>query len=138
MNPEVIEQFKKAANVAKAIQDDVKAAGMDLAKAAPTAMTRNEWYAEGTRLFGKDVMKWRFVCPSCGHIATVQDWHDAGADEDIVAFNCIGRSLPERSEAFGGKGTGPCNYTGGGLFNINPIRVGGQRVFAFAPLEEGE
>lgn len=99
-------------------------------------MTQEEWFAEGTRLFGDDVMKWRFVCPSCGHIASVQDWKDAGAPEGAVAFSCVGRYLPERSEAFGGKGSGPCNYAGGGLFIIHPVNVEGRKTFSFAPPEE--
>lgn len=95
-------------------------------------MTHFEWFAEGERLFGPGIMQWRFVCPSCGHIASVQDWKDAGAPEGAVAFSCIGRYLPERSEAFGGQGSGPCNYTGGGLIRLNPVDVEGRQTFAFA------
>jgi hypothetical protein len=97
-------------------------------------MTYEEWYAKGENLFGPDIMRWRFVCPSCGHVASVQEWKNAGAPEGAVAFGCIGRYLPERSEAFGGDG-GPCNYTGGGLIRLNPVDVDGRQTFAFAEVE---
>jgi len=47
-------------------------------------MTYTEWKAEGQRRFGKNKLNWRFVCPSCGHIASVQDWRDAGAPDGAV------------------------------------------------------
>jgi hypothetical protein len=90
---------------------------------APIHMTLAEWLAEGEKRFGPDKMKWRFECPSCHHVASIQDYKDAGAKENAVAFSCIGRYLPKAAEAFGGKGTGPCNYTGGGLIGLNPVHV---------------
>jgi hypothetical protein len=100
-------------------------------------MTHEEWKAKGRELFGDDALTWRFVCPSCNHVATVADWRDAGATEGGVAFSCIGRwTNAGGDKAFRGKG-GPCNYAGGGLFKLNPITVvmpdGVERdVFAFA------
>jgi hypothetical protein len=91
----------------------------------------DEWYAKGKELFGDDTMQWRFVCPACGHVASAQDWKDAGAPEAVVAFCCVGRYLPNPKEAFSGDG-GPCSYTGGGLFRLNPIDVDGRPTFAFA------
>lgn len=100
---------------------------------AAQSFTKEEWYAEGRRLFGDDVMQWRFVCPVCGHVASVQDWKDAGAPEGSVAFACVGRWIEGSRRAFGDKGAGPCDYSGGGLFGLNPITVDGdQEVFAFA------
>lgn len=84
-------------------------------------MSEEEWRAEGTRRFGEDRMKWRFKCPSCGHVAAVEDWKAAGASEGEVAFSCVGRHLNGK-DAFKGP-PGPCNYAGGGLFRINPVRV---------------
>jgi hypothetical protein len=102
-------------------------------------MTHEEWLAEGRRRFGDDIMRWRFVCPSCGHVASVQDWKNAGATEGEVAFSCVGRRTGG-SAAFGERGKGPCNYAGGGLFRINPVSIvkDGQEHdrFAFAePVE---
>lgn len=94
-------------------------------------MTRDEWHAEGQRLFGDDIMQWKFVCPACGHVASVQDWKDAGATEGAVAFSCVGRYLPVCRDAFA-EGKGPCNYAGGGLIGLNPIDVEGRMTFAFA------
>lgn len=95
-------------------------------------MTREEWYAQGKALFGEDMMQWKFLCPACKHIASTQDYKDAGAPEGAVAFSCVGRWLPVRSEAFSGE-PGPCNYSGGGLIKYNPIKIDGEEnVFAFA------
>lgn len=94
-----------------------------------------EWLAEGERRFGKDQFAWRFVCPSCGHIASVSDYKAAGAPEGAVAFSCVGRWLPNPKDAFSGAG-GPCNYAGGGLFRVNPIILvtpaGESNLFEFA------
>lgn len=94
-----------------------------------------EWRAEAVRLFGDNPMEWRFVCPSCGHVASIQDWKDAGATSGEAAYSCVGRRL-EGSKQMGEK-PGPCNYAGGGLISLNPVIIkfkGGEssRVFAFA------
>lgn len=99
-------------------------------------MTHEEWLAEGERRFGADVANWRFVCPACGHVAAAADWKRAGASQGEVAFSCVGRRLPTCRDAFG-EGPGPCNYAGGGLFQLNPVHVElapgrALRVFAFA------
>ena len=84
-------------------------------------MTHTEWIAEAERRFGKDPMQWRFVCPCCGHEASVGDWKKAGASEGQVAFSCIGRNIGGKDAFTDGKG--PCNYAGGGLFGLNPVEV---------------
>lgn len=104
-----------------------------------------DWIAEAKRRFGDDSHAWKFVCPSCGHVASVGDWKEAGAPENAIAFSCVGRYAKDGSpvemtradKAFKGKG-GPCNYTGGGLFKLNPVTVidiDGHRhqMFEFAP-----
>ncbi len=101
-------------------------------------MTKEEWIAEGKRLFGDDMLKWRFVCPSCGHIQTPEDFRrykEKGATPDTAYFNCIGRyDGHENVDMCSGKS--PCNYSGGGLFGLNPVKVtNGEKtiqVFAFA------
>lgn len=99
-------------------------------------MTVDEWRAEATRLFGPDEMKWRWRCPVCKHECSTLDYKDAGAPESAVGFSCVGRWLPERRLAFEEAGTGPCNYAGGGLFQLNPLVVldqdgGEHRMFEF-------
>lgn len=105
-------------------------------------MSVSEWRAEGSRRFGDEMLQWQFVCPSCGHVATPQHWKDAGAPVTAVAFSCVGRWTGAKREAFSARDkgqSGPCNYAGGGLFRINPVRVVGDGaagnetyVFAFA------
>ena len=100
-------------------------------------LTHEEWIAEGKRRFGEDMLGWRFVCPSCGHVASVQDWKNAGAPEGAVAFSCVGRQLNANDDNTFGKKGGPCMYAGGGLFKLNPVTVvreNGQEsaLFAFA------
>ena len=98
-------------------------------------MTRAEWMAEGFRRFGADHQKWRFICPVCKHVATPQEWLAAGASAGEIAFSCIGRRLPNPRKAFGSNGKGPCDYAGGGLFRLNPVKVEGmeESFFDFAP-----
>lgn len=84
-------------------------------------ITKAQWEAEGRELFGDDWMQWKFKCPSCGHVARTQDWEDAGAEMDAVAFSCVGRWLNARMEM--GEEGGPCNYAGGGLIRLNPVTV---------------
>ena len=99
----------------------------------------DEWNAEGILKFGPDQMEWRFVCPGCGHVASVQDWKNAGAPSSAVAFSCVGR-WTEGAKEFGSPGPGPCNYAGGGLFRLNPVMVTGDHgkqhgLFEFADAE---
>ena len=101
--------------------------------------TVEAWKDTARNLFGDDPASWAFVCPVCGHVATVLDWKLAGAPEGAVAFSCVGRWTGEGGEM--GDGKQPCNYSGGGLFRLNPVTVvdwdGQERgVFAFAPPQE--
>lgn len=93
-------------------------------------ITLEEWRAKGATLFGDDPMKWKFVCPVCEHVASVQDWKDAGAPQDSAGFACVGRWAGVNEEVAKGNfgpngivGRGPCNYAGGGLFKLNPVTV---------------
>lgn len=89
-------------------------------------LTREAWQAEARERFGDDAQTWRFVCPSCRHEAAVADWKAVEAPAGAIAFSCIGRwqkdSKRAADAAFKGAG-GPCNYTGGGLFGLNPVTV---------------
>ena len=93
---------------------------------ARKTMTLDEWLAEGERRFGADRLKWRFVCPGCGHVQAVEDFRpfkDRGATAESAYFNCIGRYAGPKRTAFGEKGGGPCDYTTGGLLNISPVTI---------------
>ena len=108
-------------------------------KAAPArSITLEQYLAEGEQKFGPDRMNWRFVCPSCGHVASAAEYKAAGAPEGAIGFSCIGRWVGAKIDAFE-KGEGPCNYAGGGLFNINPVEITGRSkpffFFEFAEVE---
>ena len=107
-------------------------------------MTYDEWKAEGTRLFGDDMMKWRFRCPACGHVAAVEDFRqfkDQGAQPDKATQECIGRYLTKDKRGGWSKDhcnteiKQPCDYAGYGLIGLSPIRVvrdGGKSTDCFA------
>jgi hypothetical protein len=89
-------------------------------------MTLQEWSDEGTRRFGPIQMKWKFVCPACGFVQSVEDFRPFkahGATVEDARFNCIGRFAGPKREALGGNGPGPCNYTSGGLFDLRKLTV---------------
>lgn len=86
------------------------------------AIHLDEYMAEATKRFGPDISNWRFVCPSCGHVASAADYQAAGAPEGAVGFSCVGRWAGAKRDAFRG-GPGPCDYAGGGLFCINPVKI---------------
>jgi hypothetical protein len=94
--------------------------------------TREEWIAEGERLFGslkENFMRWRFKCPACGNIATVAEFKDAGAlCADEATVKCIGRYTRAKG----------CDWAAYGLLDICSVRVDGRPVFEFAPYEENE
>jgi hypothetical protein len=99
--------------------------------------THDDWLAEGRKLFGEDRLRWKFICPSCGHVASVKEWKEAGASEGEVAFSCIGRHLGANGDNTFKRNGGPCNYAGGGLIGLNPVKVilsdgKSQLVFDFA------
>jgi len=101
-------------------------------------MTEDELLDLGVKLYGPDKKQWKFKCPSCGYVAKVQDWLDHEGGENMIAFSCIGRLTGSKQE-LGSKEGGPCNYAGGGLFQLNPIEIiredgskSKNRFFAFA------
>lgn len=91
------------------------------------------WQMEGARRYGRNVTKWRFVCPACGFAQTAEDWRSYAAPMRTIdrqlGFNCIGNRIKsvcptadvvdfgEPHRGFG------CLYQGGGLFRINPVEV---------------
>lgn len=94
-------------------------------------MTREEWKQQGEALFGSDQMQWNFVCPVCGHVQSVQDYKDAGAPSSAAAFSCVGRWREKPVKNFQKDEGQGCDYAGGGLIQMNPLEVDGQRYFDF-------
>lgn len=97
-------------------------------------MTLAEWHALGEQLFGPNEDRWRFKCPTCGHVTSHVDANSLPIEERNklkgawnVTSECIGRYLD---------GIG-CNWAAYGLFR-GPhfvVREDGTEtaVFAFAP-----
>jgi len=95
-------------------------------------LTQSEFLNEGQRLFGDDIMKWKFQCPSCGIVISVEDYKNSGASENAVGFNCIGRYKNSTNSMLTGKQ--PCDYSSGGLICISPIKAmlpNGKSVMCF-------
>jgi len=90
--------------------------------------TETQYCKDAKLLFGEDMMKWRFICPACGHIASIEDYKNAGTTQGAIAFSCVGRWLPERQTMYTKNG-GPCDYAGGGLFMLNPVSIEGKGNF---------
>jgi hypothetical protein len=104
-------------------------------------MTKDEWDAQGQRLFGPDKLKWRFKCPVCGNVQTPEDfmpYKELGATPESALKECIGRYSGAKSVNLSGKKS-PCDYAGYGFFKLSPVRVqDGEHeyhVFAFAEPE---
>jgi hypothetical protein len=100
------------------------------------------WEAEGKRRFGNDYMEWKFVCPMCGHVASVADFKAAGAADPNCAYTeCLGRyhgkGSPQAGDSSG------CNWAAYGLFGIPRggcyvLQPDGTKahIFDFAPEEK--
>lgn len=108
-------------------------------------MTYAEWEEEGKRRFGEDIFKWKFQCPICKNVATVEDYKpfkDQGATPDSATCQCIGRFTGAKRKAFGDPVTPgqPCDYALFGLFRLPGVIItfpdGHKKMsFAFAPTE---
>lgn len=94
-------------------------------------ITLEQYMADAEEKFGPDKMNWKFVCPSCGNVASVAAYKAAGAPEGAVGFSCVGRWTGATKNI--GEKPGPCNYSGGGLFGLNPVTIEGHgNYFEFA------
>lgn len=105
-------------------------------------MTPEAFHAEARARFGDDFARYRFECPSCGHVASVQDWRDAGAPDSAIAFSCIGRWLGADDTHTFRRAGGPCTYAGGGLIGLTPWTITPAdgppyHIFALASASEG-
>jgi hypothetical protein len=97
----------------------------------PQIMTEEEWRALGERLFGADLACWRFRCPTCGVVMSIDMARSFSDDEKerlrgrwSIEQECIGRYLPGRG----------CNWCAYGLFRGPHFVVRGDKktpVFGF-------
>ena len=100
-------------------------------------MTYDEWYKKGQELFGEDKWKWKFRCPACGHVQSIESLleNNPELDEDdaihMVYFSCEGRvngkgkpvfsadkKLKEKPNPIDG-----CNWSLGGTLQIHKVEV---------------
>jgi len=99
-------------------------------------MTQDEFLAEAKRRFGDNVRDWKFVCPMCGTVQSVQQLMDAviaagGKKEDVhgyIGFSCIGRFTGQSDASISAKNRGykwdkGCNWTLGGLLQFHNLEV---------------
>lgn len=104
--------------------------------------TEKEWVEEGMRRFGKDWGNWKFECPMCGHVASIDEFKEAGAKDPNSAYQeCIGRYTGKGSPKEGD--SSGCNWASYGLLGIpkggTVVLTGedtGTHIFSFAELEE--
>jgi hypothetical protein len=92
-------------------------------------LTLEQWEAKGRELFGDDKSKWRFVCPSCGNVMSIEK---AKAEFTMLQgrgwrpeAECVGRYLDDVG----------CDWAAYGLFR-GPliVKVDGDdimEIFAF-------
>lgn len=52
--------------------------------------TLDEWLDEASARYGA-IERAKFSCPKCGSIATLTDFTNQGADEQLAYLECIGR-----------------------------------------------
>jgi hypothetical protein len=106
------------------------------------------WRAEAVRRFGDDPLQWRFVCPSCGHVASCADFKELGVDPGRAPHECIGRALREIGRAdetytgpesviVGHDDEGEAIYESRGRGSVVARPEGETWVFDFAEVEDG-
>ena len=92
-----------------------------------------DWKAIAAKYYAKKPRYWKFKCPSCGHVQSVESViiHNQELTEKEVSewiyFNCEGRTNPKHG----------CDWTLGGLLGIHKLEVVQQdgstiSVFEFA------
>ena len=81
-------------------------------------ITYEDWVSEGERLFGKNKLEWKFICPQCKTVQSGADFLELTklTIEEIpkyVGFSCIGRFTKKKG----------CDWTLGGLFQIHELEI---------------
>lgn len=99
-------------------------------------ITQQEFFDEANRRFGPKVHDWKFVCPACGTVQSVQQLLDAvlasgGTKDDVhgyIGFSCIGRFTRQGDAGIAAKNRGEtwdkgCNWTLGGFLQMHSLEV---------------
>jgi hypothetical protein len=122
----------------------------------PFEVAQAEWLAKGQEIFGEDFRTWKFECPCCGNVQTLQDFRDIGVEPQLAYQECIGRHQKGSAKDFAstpgpGAKKSPCDYAAYGLFRAlkghlvipergaepQPGRDGKTAVFPFAEPSKG-
>lgn len=80
-----------------------------------TKQTLEEWMNEGKERFGDDFSNWKFKCPACGHVSSIKEFKEFGADPNDAYQKCIGRVNGKGTKDQTDLGNG-CNWAAYGLF----------------------
>lgn len=80
--------------------------------------TIEDWREEGKTLFGLPAAKWKFKCPMCGKVYSVQEFVDAGGDPNGAYQECIGRHKGAGAPGSPDGNPDGCNWAAYGLFGI--------------------
>jgi len=84
-------------------------------------ISHENWKLMGELIFKtSDMNKWKFICPSCGYIASVKDYRDALIPSTFIAEYCIGNWIGVRGDV-NQWGQGPCGFKGD--YETNPVHV---------------
>lgn len=94
-------------------------------------MSQENWLNLGKKIYGENLLNYKFKCPSCGRIASGEEYKNAGAKPKDMCQCCISRFLKDSD----------CRWAAFGLFDICKIRVitpKGEEipVFEYAGLSE--
>ena len=99
-------------------------------------ITQDEFLSEAKRRFGDNPRNWKFVCPMCGTVQSVQQLLYAvlasgGKKDDVhgyIGYSCIGRFTGQGDKGISAKTKGipwdkGCNWTLGGLLRVHTLEV---------------
>ncbi|MGA3524206.1 VVA0879 family protein [Melissospora conviva] len=57
----------------------------------PRTLTQDQFENEARAAFGDNPMRWAFICPGCGDVATPADFKEVAGPAGMAGQECIGR-----------------------------------------------
>lgn len=119
--------------------EELEARIRDTGPTVAVRLTQAELQTLARHRFGDDPLDYAFACPSCGDVATLREFRDAG-DGSRAGQECIGRLTGALTRS-GATNTRGCDWAAYGLFRgpwlITLTREDGTTVeapgFALAP-----
>lgn len=84
--------------------------------------TEKEWKKKLSKMFGENVLDWKFKCPACGKITSGKEFKEAGAQPNDIYQKCIGnfkrQGKPDKENNENG-----CNWKAYGLFKLGDVVI---------------